>query len=185
MTTRRNRTPAPERPSLSKSAHGAGPTGNRNVNRFEAVTCQACGRRTARKSRQHRYCSDRCRKFAARELETRTAVKSPSGYQDSGPVREPIIFPSKNKAVQKAKSGSSIPLNVFGGHRWPNAVGVDRGLLRKIVRAEIGAWVREQATGISSAPDQSDKPSAPPGAAVRASAKSLPDAHSGTRRRPR
>jgi hypothetical protein len=24
------------------------------------------------------------------------------------------------------------------GYRWPNAVGVDRGLLRKIVRAEIG-----------------------------------------------
>jgi hypothetical protein len=73
--------------------------GKRNVtNRFEAVTCQACGRRTARKSRQQRYCSDRCRKFAARELETRTAVKSPSGYQDSGPVREPLgtfrILPS-------------------------------------------------------------------------------------------
>ena len=151
------------------------PTGKRNVtNRFEAVTCQACGRRTARKSRQQRYCSDRCRKFAARELETRTAVKSPSGYQDSGLVREPIIFPSKNKAVQKAKSGSSTPLNVLGGYRWPNAVDVDRGLLRKIVRAEIGA-----------APDQADEPSAPPGAAVRASAKSFPNAHSGTRRHPR
>ena len=158
-----------------KAAHNAGPTGKRKVtNRFEAVTCQACGRRTARKSRQQRYCSDRCRKFAARELDARTAVKSPSGYQDSGPVREPIIFPSKNKAVQKAKSGSSIPLNVLGGYRWPNAVGVDRGLLRKIVRAEIGA-----------APDQADEPSAPPGAAVRAPAKSLPDARSGTRRRSR
>jgi hypothetical protein len=139
MTTRRNRAPAPKRPSLSKSARGAGPTGKRNItNRFEAVTCQACGRRTARKSRQQRYCSDRCRKFAARELETRTAVKSPSGYQDSGPVREPIIFPNKNKAVQKAKSGSSIPLNVLGGYRWPNADAIDRNLLRKIVRAEIG-----------------------------------------------
>jgi hypothetical protein len=157
-------------------------TGKRNVtNRFEAVTCQACGRRTARKSRQQRYCSDRCRKFAARELETRTAVKSPSGYQDSGPVREPIIFPSKNKAVQRAKSGSSIPLNALGGYRWPNAVGVDRGLLRKIVRAEIRAWVREKAAGIGSAPDQSDEPSA----AVRASAKSMSGAPSGAGRRPR
>jgi hypothetical protein len=156
-------------------------TTRRNVtNRFDAVTCQACGRRTARKSRQQRYCSDRCRKFAARELETRTAVKSPSGYQDSGPVREPIIFPSKNKAVQKAKSGSSIPLNVLGGYRWPNADAIDRDLLRKIVRAEIGAWVREKTAGIGSAPDQSDEPSA--GAAVRASAKSMSDAPSGTRR---
>ena len=171
MTTRRNRT----RALAMEAAHGAGPTSKRNVtNRFEAVTCQACGRRTARKSRQQRYCSDRCRKFAARELETRTAVKSPSGYQDSGLVRERKIFPSKNKAVQKAKLGSSIPLNVLGGYRWPNAVDVDRGLLRKIVRAEIGA-----------APDQADEPSAPPGAAVRAPAKSLPDARSGTRRRSR
>jgi hypothetical protein len=122
-----------------EAAHRAGRTGKRKVtNRFEAVTCQACGRRTARKSRQQRYCSDRCRKFAARELEARTAVKSPSGYQDSGPVREPIISPNKNKAVQKAKSGSSIPLNVLGGYRWPNAVRVDRELVRKIVRAEIG-----------------------------------------------
>jgi hypothetical protein len=144
-------------------------TGKRNVtNRFEAVTCQACGRRTARKSRQQRYCSDRCRKFAARE-------------QDSGPVREPIIFPSKNKPVQRAKSGSSIPLNALGGYRWPNAVGVDRGLLRKIVRAEIRAWVREKAAGIGSAPDQSDEPSA----AVRASAKSMSGAPSGAGRRPR
>jgi len=123
-----------------KAADNAGPTGKRKVaNRFEAVTCQACGRRTPRKSRQQRYCSDRCRKFAARELEARTAVKSPSGYQDSGPVREPIIFPSKNKAVQKAKSGSSMPLNVLGGYRWPNAVGVDRGLLPKIVRVAPSA----------------------------------------------
>jgi hypothetical protein len=40
----------------------------------------------------------------------------------------------------------------------------------------VGAWVRKKAEGIGGAPDQSDEPSAPPGAAVRASAKSLPDA---------
>jgi hypothetical protein len=34
--------------------------GNRNVtNRFEVVSCQACGRRAARKSRQQKFCSDR------------------------------------------------------------------------------------------------------------------------------
>lgn len=50
----------------------------------------------------------------------------------------------------------------------------------------VGAWVREKAEGIGgSAPDQSDEPSAPSGATIRASAKSLPDAHSGTGRRPR
>jgi hypothetical protein len=39
----------------------------------------------------------------------------------------------------------------------------------------VGACAREKAEGIGSAPDQSDEPSAPPGAAVRAS-KSLPAA---------
>jgi hypothetical protein len=37
-----------------------------------------------------------------------------------------------------AKSGSSIPFNILGGYRWPNAIRIDRELLRKIVRAEIG-----------------------------------------------
>ena len=50
----------------------------------------------------------------------------------------------------------------------------------------VGAWAREKAEGIGGrAPDQSDEPSAPSGATVRASAKSLPDAHSGTGQRPR
>jgi hypothetical protein len=31
----------------------------------------------------------------------------------------------------------------------------------------VGAWVREKAGGVGSTPDQSDEPSAPPGAAVR------------------
>jgi hypothetical protein len=47
----------------------------------------------------------------------------------------------------------------------------------------VGARSRQKAGGIGSAPDQTDEPSAPPGAAVRASAKSLPNAHRGTRRR--
>jgi hypothetical protein len=81
-------------------------------------------------------------------------------------------MPDDNE-LRGPKSGASIPLNVLGGYRWLNAVDVDRGLLRKIVIAEIGAWVREQ----------SDEPST--GAAVRASAKSLANARSGTRRRPR
>jgi hypothetical protein len=122
-----------------EAVHGAGPTGKRNVtNRFEAVSCQACGRKVKRKSRQQKFCCDRCRKFAARELEARTAIKNPSGYQDSGPVREPIIFPSKNNAVQMGKSGSSIPLNVLGGHRWQNSITIDAKTLANVVHREIG-----------------------------------------------
>jgi hypothetical protein len=45
---------------------------------------------------------------------------------------------SKNNGLQGQKSGSSIPLNLLGGHHWPNAVGVERDLLRKIIGAEVG-----------------------------------------------
>jgi hypothetical protein len=45
---------------------------------------------------------------------------------------------NKNNGLQGRKSGSSIPLNVLGGYRWPNVVGVERDLLRKIIRAEVG-----------------------------------------------
>jgi endogenous inhibitor of DNA gyrase (YacG/DUF329 family) len=113
--------------------------GKGNVNRFEAVTCAACGRRVARASRQQRYCSDRCRDFAYRENKARTAIKNPAEYQDSGQPTQPFFFPKKNNGLQGRKSGSSTPLNVLGGYRWPNAGGVERDLLRKIIRAEIGA----------------------------------------------
>jgi hypothetical protein len=108
-------------------SHGARSAGKCTVtNRFEAVNCQACGRKVKRKSRQQRYCSDRCRDFAWRENKA------------SGQPTNPIFLSNKNNRLQGRQTGSSIPLNVLGGYRWPNAVGVDHGLLRKIVRAEIG-----------------------------------------------
>jgi endogenous inhibitor of DNA gyrase (YacG/DUF329 family) len=178
-------------PSVGHEAsHSARSAGNCTVtNRFETFRCQACGRGVKRKSRQQRFCSDRCRQFACREkaasqINGRTAIKNASGDLDSGAVTNRHFLSSKNSELRGPKSGASVPLNVLGGYRWLNAVDVDRELLRKIVRAEIGAWVREKAEGIGSAPDRSDEHNAPPGA-VRASAKSLPDAHSGTRRRSR
>jgi hypothetical protein len=115
----------------------------RNSHRDAPVRCAACGRTARRKSRQQKFCSDRCRQFALREnrarhLNARGALKNPSGYQDGGRVTQPNFFTNKNNGLQGAKSGSSIPLNVLGGYRWPNAVGVERDVLRKIIRAEIG-----------------------------------------------
>jgi len=108
------------------------------TDRFEAVNCHACGRKVKRQSRQQLYCSDRCRDFARRENKARTAIKNPSSYLHRGEPTNPLILSSKNKGLQGQKTGSSIPLNVLGGYRWPNAVGVDRGLLRKIIMAEVG-----------------------------------------------
>jgi len=115
---------------------------HRTTNKYETFACGACGRRVARKSRQQRFCSDRCRNYAHRnapsQINGRTAIKNASEYVDSGAVTNPHFLSSKNNELRGPKSGASIPLNVLGGYRWLNAVDVERGLLRKIVRAEIG-----------------------------------------------
>jgi adenine-specific DNA methylase len=124
-----------------EAVHNAGHTGKRIVitNRFEAVTCQACGRRVARKSRQQKFCSDRCRDYARRENNARGAIKNSVLGQDTGQPTNPPKSASKNNSLQAAKTASSIPLNVLGGYRWANSTTVEREVLRKIVRAEIGA----------------------------------------------
>src|SRR5262249_12373175 len=104
------------------------------------VTCEACGRRVARKSRQQKFCSDNCRQFAQREnrasqLEARTAIKK---SEDTGPVPNPPKSANKINGLQGAKSGSSIPLNVLGGYRWPNAPKLDRHTWANVIRREIG-----------------------------------------------
>jgi hypothetical protein len=122
-----------------EAVHGAGPTGKRNnANRFEAVSCQACGRKVKRKSRQQKFCSDRCRDFARRENNARRAIKNPVLGQDTGKPTNPHKLSCKNNAVQGAKTGSSIPLNVLGGYRWPNAPQLDARTLANVIRHEIG-----------------------------------------------
>ncbi len=108
------------------------------ASKHESLRCAACGRSVTRKSRQQRYCSDRCRQYGVRENKARTAIKNAAGYQGSGPVTNPLFFSNKNNVPQGQKSGSSIPFNILGGYRWPNAGAIDRELLRRIVRAEIG-----------------------------------------------
>ena len=112
------------------------------TNRYETFRCQACGRGFKRKSRQQRFCSDRCRNYAHRnapsQINGRTAIKNASGYPDSRTVTNPHFLSSKNNELRGPKSGASIPLNVLGGHHWPNAVCVERDLLCKTIRAEVG-----------------------------------------------
>src|SRR5215470_15284421 len=103
------------------------------------VTCEACGRRVARKSRQQKFCSDNCRDFARREnrasqLEARTAIKNSVLGQDTGQTTNPPKSASKNNKLQRAKSGSSTPLNVLGGYRWPNAPKLDRHTWANVIR---------------------------------------------------
>jgi len=112
-----------------------GPTGTRNVtNRFEVVTCQACSRRVARKSRQQKFCSDRCRDYAKGQNRVRKSFLG----DDTRKALNPHKSASKNNGLQTAKSGSSIPLNVLGGYRWPNAPQLDARTLANVIRREIG-----------------------------------------------
>jgi endogenous inhibitor of DNA gyrase (YacG/DUF329 family) len=106
--------------------------------RGETIKCVACSRSVTRKSRQQRYCSDRCRQYALRENKARTAIKNDSGYQDSGPVTNPHFLSNKNNSLHGAKSGSSIPLNILGGYRWPGARKLNQKVRENILRAEIG-----------------------------------------------
>jgi hypothetical protein len=109
-----------------------------SARRDAPVICSACGRRVARKARQQRYCSDRCRDFARRENKARTAIKNPVAVVDT---RQPTKSPktsSENNKLQGAKSASTLPLNLLGGYRWSNSITIDSELLRKIIIAEIG-----------------------------------------------
>ncbi len=105
-----------------------------NRHKAAPVICAACGRRVSRKARQQRYCSDRCREY---EKGQRRVRKSFLGT-DTRASPNPPFLSNKNKELQAAKSGASIPLNVLGGHRWPKATPVEPELLRKIVRTELG-----------------------------------------------
>jgi len=63
--------------------------------RGETIKCAACSRSVIRKSRQQRFCSDRCRDYARRENNARTAIKNPSGYLDSGQPTNPLFYQAK------------------------------------------------------------------------------------------
>jgi endogenous inhibitor of DNA gyrase (YacG/DUF329 family) len=116
-------------------SHSARSASKRNIaNRFELVRCEACGRRVKRKSRQQLYCSDRCREWSKGQRRVRKSFLD----GDTGASPDPLFLSNKNNGLQGQKSGSSIPLNLLGGHHWPNAVGVERDLLRKIIAAEVG-----------------------------------------------
>src|SRR5215469_6044034 len=93
---------------------------HRATNKHETFACGACGRRVARKSRQQKFCSDRCRDYARRENKARTAIKNPVGYLDTGQPTNPPFLANKNNELRGRKTGSSIPLNVLGGYRWPD-----------------------------------------------------------------
>jgi hypothetical protein len=77
------------------------------------VKCAMCGRSVTRRSRQQRYCSDRCRDFARCENNGRTAIKNSVLGLDTGKPTNP---PQKAQRFQRA-AGSKI--GIEPPHLWP------------------------------------------------------------------
>ena len=128
------------------AAHPASPSSWRDVpirpaaefchgapRRDTPVICLSCGRTVARKARQQRYCSDRCRE-RGRDRSRKTAVealKNAPRYPHSGAPTDPLKNINKHNGLQPREGGSSIPrsllheIEVFSGRRWRSVISSD------------------------------------------------------------
>jgi len=106
------------------------------------VRCEACGRTVIRRSRQQRFCSDRCRDFARRENNARTAFKTPTVGQDTGKPTNPPKKSNGINGLQAAKSGSTprihgprrvIERELLGGRDWHEESSPD-GVIARVAR---------------------------------------------------
>jgi hypothetical protein len=93
--------------------------------------CHSCSRQffvANRAGRRRLFCDDACRQATFRN----------GGYYP----RTRNGIDRKNSTTPTACDGEfgdrPLPLNILGGYRWPDSVPVDRKVLAKIIRAEIG-----------------------------------------------
>jgi hypothetical protein len=113
----------------------------------EIFRCGACGRSGVRRSEHQRFCSDNCRAYA----EAQKPLSAEGGHSDS-PSPPPThqrsfksISRKNGSKFRKEISGlklpilglGAVPLNLLGGYRWPGAGALDRGTVRKVLRAEV------------------------------------------------
>jgi hypothetical protein len=61
--------------------------------------------------------------------------------QDTAKPTNPLFLSNKNNGLQGAKSGSSIPLNMLGGYRWPGAPKLNPETLERILYVEVAVLV--------------------------------------------
>jgi hypothetical protein len=151
-----------EESASNRQTHNAGQI----IRPCRAKACQTCGQPiiAARTGRRRRFCSERCRDAHRRQLnfeffgrtvnwqgKTRNAKKpveqlKNGGCYSCGPKprnsNTSAVISNNCEAIFSCR-GSAInglaPRNILGGHRWEFAAPVDRKILGKIVRAEIGA----------------------------------------------
>ena len=98
------------------------------------VRCEVCGHTVTRRSRQQRYCSDRCRQFALRENKARTAFKNSVLGQDTGRVTNPPKKSNGFNGLHGANPGPTpriygprdvIVTELIDGFNWTAVVSPD------------------------------------------------------------
>ena len=103
-----------------------------------SICCVMCGKpiRPKRGSRRQRYCNDACKFKAFR------SKKWVDRYQILDPQRSVENTTTESISCKTHFGGRAFPtkapLNLLGGRSWPNASALDRGLLARILRSEVG-----------------------------------------------
>jgi hypothetical protein len=67
-------------------------------------------------------------------------LKIPLWVKTAEVLRTPLKN-CENNSLQGPKSGSSIPLNLLGGYRWPDAPKLDSKTIGRILYVEVAALV--------------------------------------------
>src|SRR5262249_24399179 len=97
------------------------------------------GNKVARQSKlEARQCPTCRRWFSTTNGRRLHCYRCEEGHGSRQPTN-PLFLTNKNNGLRGAQSGSSMPLNILGGHRWPDAVPIESELLRKVIRAEVGS----------------------------------------------
>jgi hypothetical protein len=102
-------------------------------------TCSRCGAAFNSSPRRPRsYCSDACRQAAYRER----AVDQDADYRPSENNAPATKSPENSSTISTAefrnKHTPSIPLNLLGGHRWPDVDPAMGGIVKVVIDTEIG-----------------------------------------------
>lgn len=112
-----------------------------DTTKTRTVTCAACRREVPRHARQQIYCSNRCRKRAhekRRGRSRRTFLGGDTGAPDAPPKKR-----NGYNDLQGPKTRPTFaikaPVTLLGvGWHWPGALVLDRDVVAKISRLEIG-----------------------------------------------
>src|SRR5262249_10526030 len=118
----------------------------RALRRDAPVICDGCGRQVARRARQQRFCSTRCREKA------RTCVRAPAGRPTTAPVknneRTAVSAREPSRKFNEIKGAQTriwapkhvLDVEVWGGRTWQSAIssgGIEIEISRVRARALV------------------------------------------------